>query len=193
MWHKVFNLENNIIVYSMSAFGPQIVEVNGQVVFKKNQNKYPNTFLLTVVSDSDQGNQVRLVSKMDDDSGDILLDLFHGEIQLASNTPLASGKFHNKPKNEGISQLKKYALDEAFSSLRDGLALVPLDAEIYFHLACIYSLQENAPDAIASLDSAFAYGYTDIQAVKTHDHLAYLRIQDAYDMWLSQLDLDNEI
>lgn len=189
MWYQKFEIENNVIVYSMSILGPQIIELNGKIIARKNQNKFPNTFLLDVISNNKVCNQIRLVSKMDDNSGEILLDIFKNNNPIESNVNLKGGKFRNKYKIEGISKLKDFELNEALELLQKGLTIVPFDSDIYFNLACIYSLQENIKNGIQSLELAIKYGFTDLNAIKTNDKLAYLRIQDEYEKLLNKISL----
>lgn len=189
MWYHKFDIDNNVIVYSMSAFGPQIIEVNGKIIARKNQNKFPNTFILDIISNNEVCNQLRLVSKMDDNAGEILLDIYNNDNPIESNVKLQGGKFRNKFKIEGISKLKDFDLNQALTSLKKGLTIVPYDSEIYFNLACVYSLQENIKDGVQSLELAIKYGFTDVNEIQTNDKLAYLRIQDEYEELLNKISL----
>ena len=55
------------------------------------------------------------------------------------------------------------------------------DPKAHFLLARCYSILENADEAFAHLDVAVAFGLKDINRIKIHEDLAFLRIQPEYD------------
>jgi len=47
--------------------------------------------------------------------------------------------------------------------------------------ACAYSLVEDATKSFIHLDQAVAYGFKDVNEIKTNDGLAYLRVHKRFD------------
>jgi len=84
-------------------------------------------------------------------------------------------------KSSGIKKFKDYDYDGAIADFEQALQLDPKDVAIHFNLACAYSLNENAPKAFFHLDKAVTLGFADLQRIKQHDALAYLRIQDEFE------------
>jgi len=59
------------------------------------------------------------------------------------------------------------------------------DPSVYFNLACAYSLTEQKDLAFQSLSRSFSFGFKDTEKVKTHDALAFLRVQDEYEAFIN--------
>jgi len=77
----------------------------------------------------------------------------------------------NPFKKTGISKYKDYDIDGAVEDFNKGLELDPSDMALHFNLAAAYSLTEKP-------DLAFK--------IKTHDDLAFLRIQEGFDEFQKQ-------
>jgi len=91
-----------------------------------------------------------------------------------------------RPNNEalkagGIQKYKDYDYEGAIADFEKALEINPDDVAVHFNLACALSLTEEAEKAFFHLDRAVAMGFTDFNRIKTHDALAYLRIQDKFD------------
>lgn len=87
----------------------------------------------------------------------------------------------NPHKVSGIKKYKDFDLDGAIEDFKKGLELEPKDIALHFNLACAYSLTEQVDLAYAHLDRAVALGFNDFEKIKTHDDLAFVRIQDRWD------------
>lgn len=84
-------------------------------------------------------------------------------------------------KISGIKKYKEFDLEGAIEDFRKGLEAHPRDISLHFNLACAYSLTEQVDKAYAHLDTAVSLGFTDFEKIRTHDDLAYVRIQDRFD------------
>lgn len=84
-------------------------------------------------------------------------------------------------KNAGIKKFKDYDYDGAIADFEKALQLTPKDVALHFNLACAFSLNEKAEKAFFHLDKAVSLGFSDLQRIKQHDALAYLRIQDGFE------------
>ncbi len=84
-------------------------------------------------------------------------------------------------KNSGIKKFKDYDYDGAIADFEKALQLDAKDIALHFNLACAYSLNENPEKAFFHIDRAVAMGFKDFERIKTHDALAYLRIQPGFD------------
>ena len=102
--------------------------------------------------------------------------------QGTSNPSRTSGKEVSNPyKVTGIKKYKDFDLEGAIEDFVKGLEIHPRDISLHFNLACAYSLTEQVDKAYAHLDRAVSLGFNDFEKIKTHDDLAYVRIQDRWD------------
>ena len=88
---------------------------------------------------------------------------------------------HNPYKQTGIKKYKDFDLEGAIEDFVKGLEISPKDVSLHFNIACAYSLTEQADKAFYHLDKAIAFGLKDIQKIKTHDDLAFARIQPEFE------------
>jgi TM2 domain-containing membrane protein YozV len=97
-------------------------------------------------------------------------------------TGRTSGRMVQNPyKINGIKKYKEFDLEGAIEDFTKGLEINPKDISLHFNLACAYSLTEQVDKAYAHLDRAVALGFTDFNKIRTHDDLAYVRIQERFD------------
>ncbi len=87
----------------------------------------------------------------------------------------------NPHKAEGIRKFKDYDYDGAVVEFEKALEIEPRDIATHFNLACAYSINERPDKAFEMLDKAVALGFDDFDRIRTHESLAYLRIQPEYD------------
>jgi TM2 domain-containing membrane protein YozV len=87
----------------------------------------------------------------------------------------------NPYKINGIKKYKEFDLEGAIDDFNKGLEIQPQDISLHFNLACAYSLTEQVDKAYSHLDRAVALGFNDFEKIKTHDDLAYVRIQDRWE------------
>jgi Flp pilus assembly protein TadD len=91
----------------------------------------------------------------------------------------------NKLKKKGIEKLKEYDVGDAIEDLTKALDIDPDDPEIYFHLACAYSLQERTENAFESIKMAVEKRMQDTEMILNHDMLAYVRMHPAFEDFLN--------
>ena len=84
-------------------------------------------------------------------------------------------------KKSGIEKYKDYDYEGAIEDFTKALQIEDRDPAVHFNLACAYSLTEQKENAFKHLALARKYGFKDEEKIKTHDALAYLRVQDEFD------------
>ncbi|MDX1478225.1 MAG: NINE protein [Saprospiraceae bacterium] len=87
----------------------------------------------------------------------------------------------NPYKQSGIKKYKDFDLEGAIEDFSKGLEINPKDISLHFNIACAYSLTEQVEKAYYHLDQAVALGFKDFDKIRTHDDLAFVRIQPRFD------------
>lgn len=82
---------------------------------------------------------------------------------------------------QGKEHFEEYEVDKALEAFEQARQIDPQNPAIHFNLACAYSLLEQADKAFAHLDTAVALGFDDFERIKTHEALAFLRVQPLYE------------
>lgn len=101
--------------------------------------------------------------------------------RMPSNVQVPERKRINPYKQSGIKKYKDFDLEGAIEDFNKGLEINPKDIALHFNLACAYSLTEQAEKAYFHIDRAVILGFKDFDKIKTHDDLAYVRIQPQFD------------
>ena len=83
-------------------------------------------------------------------------------------------------RERGVRYFREYEYEEAIASFKRALEKNPRDVASHFNIACAYSVEEETDRAFYHLDRAVALGFDDFERIRTHDSLAYLRIQRAF-------------
>ena len=99
----------------------------------------------------------------------------------AANRQVPERKRVNPFKQSGIKKYKDFDLEEAIIDFNKGLEIDGRDLALHFNIACAYSLTEQVEKAYYHLDKAVQLGFKDFEKIKTHDDLAYVRIQEQFD------------
>lgn len=81
----------------------------------------------------------------------------------------------NPFKLSGLKKYKDFDLEHAIEDLNKALLVDDTDSDIYFALACSYSLQENAEASYLNLQKAVNTGMKDLTKITSEDNLAFLR------------------
>ncbi len=97
------------------------------------------------------------------------------------NMQVPNRDLQNPYKVNGIKKYKEFDLEGAIEDFQKGLDIHPKDISLHFNIACAYSLTEQVEKAYAHLDRAVALGFNDFDKLKSHDDLAYVRIQDRFE------------
>lgn len=87
----------------------------------------------------------------------------------------------NPYKQNGIKKYKDFDLEGAIEDFEKGLEISPKDIALHFNLACAYSLTEKPDKSYYHIDQAVKYGFNDFEKIKTHDDLAFMRIQENFE------------
>ncbi len=102
-------------------------------------------------------------------------------VQQHPRNPQSNREIQNPYKINGIKKYKEFDLEGAIEDFKKGLEIHPKDISLHFNIACAYSLTEQVDKAYAHLDKAVGFGFTDFEKIKTHDDLAYVRIQERFE------------
>jgi tetratricopeptide (TPR) repeat protein len=100
---------------------------------------------------------------------------------LPKNMQTSRRDVQNPYKVNGIKKYKEFDLEGAIEDFKKGLEISPNDISLHFNLACAYSLTEQVDKAYMHIDRAVALGFNDFDKLKSHDDLAYVRIQDRFE------------
>ena len=87
----------------------------------------------------------------------------------------------NPYKKSGMEKYKEYDYKGAIEDFEKALTINDEDIATHFNIACAYSIMEEKEKAFFHLGKAVELGYSDHEKIKTHDALAYLRIQDEFE------------
>lgn len=182
MYHLTLADDQTIIEFHNSWSGMERVYLNGQLVSSKSSILGTSHYF-----ELKNGNEVTryiLTSKVTSDIA-VVIDLIkNGEI-IKRDVPLVLGSRPAKPetpfKDRGLRFLKMYDLDEAWQEFDKAKGINPKDPEIYFHLACVYSLREEAQEGFICLQKSVENNLVNQEDILTHDMLAFLRIQPTFE------------
>jgi len=105
---------------------------------------------------------------------------------VTRNNQAGSRDLQNPYKINGIKKYKEFDLEGAIDDFKKGLEIHPKDISLHFNIACAYSLTEQVDLAYYHLDKAVSLGFNDFEKIKTHDDLAYVRIQDRWEEFRNQ-------
>lgn len=97
-----------------------------------------------------------------------------------SRKPVRKSK-DNPYKKSGMEKYKEYDYNGAIEDFEKSLAVDDSDVATHFNIACAYSIMENKEKSFYHLSKAVELGFRDFEKIKTHDALAYLRIQDDFE------------
>ncbi len=95
----------------------------------------------------------------------------------------------NSPfKKEGIEKYKEFDFKGAIVAFEKALVSEPVDVSTLFNLACCHAHLENKDAAFDFLHRAIRGGLKDVEKIKTHDGLAFLRVQPEWEETLKMLE-----
>lgn len=100
--------------------------------------------------------------------------------QRQQPAPTNYKKRENPYKKTGFKKYTEYDIEGAIADLEKSLEIDPNDKDIYFQLACGYSLMERPEDSLQFLQSAIQLGFDNYEKINTIDDLAYLRISPVF-------------
>ena len=185
-------IENYIIEVHNNWRGVQTLMVNRQMVSKKFSFAGTDHFF-TLLEDGHDIPYV-LTTKINSKShlladNQILIDLKRDGKMIKEDVLLNfitdQKKEKNKSKAAGIKYLKDHEIKDAIKALKRGLELDKNDPEIYFYLACCYSLEERTKEGFECIKLAVENNLNDREMILSHDMLAFIRIQDGFEGFLN--------
>lgn len=91
----------------------------------------------------------------------------------------------NPYKDEGTRLYREYDFKGAIKNYQQSLRINPTDPIVHFNLACLFSLEEEPSHAFMHLSKAVEYGFVMYDKIRTHDHLAFLRTQTEFDVFVA--------
>jgi hypothetical protein len=100
-----------------------------------------------------------------------------------SRKPVRKSK-DNPYKKSGMEKYKEYDYNGAIEDFEKSLAVDDSDIATHFNIACAFSIMENKEKSFYHLSKAVELGFRDFEKIKTHDALAYLRIQDEFETFV---------
>ncbi len=189
---KKIQIGNNIIEIGNNWVGVQTILFNGRIVSKK--FSFSGTYHYFSIQDNGHEKKYTLTTKVSSKkyllrSNQILIDLRCDGTIIKEDLLIEFGTDQKREVNEkkgaGIKYLKEYQIKSAIKALNWGLEFDKNDPEIYFYLACCYSLEEKTKDAFECIKKAFENNLNDKEMILNHEMLAFIRIQDGFEDFLN--------
>ncbi len=175
-----------LIEFHNNWLGEETVIANGHVVSKK--SSVLGTHHYFTLMEGGHPNKYILTTKVNG-AMQVLLDLRKNGILIAENVVVAYGTMPKAPVNtdkiKALEKLRQYDLSEALELFQKALEFDVKDPEIYFHMACIYSVQERTLEGFECLKKAVANQLQDQEMILNHDLLAFLRMNPAFEEFLN--------
>lgn len=182
MYYQKITSGETIIEFHNNWLGEETVIINGQVVSKK--SSVWGTHHTFSVMENNIGVNYVLTTKVNGNM-QIFIDLKKDGELVKENIPVMMGGKPKTPKNtakiKGLNALHKYDLDDAIVYFEEALNIDKNDPEIYFHLACVYSIQENALLGFENLKKAVENKLHNLEMIFNHEMLSYLRIHEGFE------------
>jgi len=187
MQYKSLKVNNTFIEFHNSWLGEETVIANGQLVSRK--SSIMGTHHPFTIQENGKPTRYVLTTKIDG-ALQVFIDLRRNG-EMVFEDVLVPYRFKpkrpaNTEKKVGVRKLREYDIEEAVEHLKKGLDIEPDDPEIYFHLACAYSILEKPEEGFTALQMAVAKGLSDTDAILSHDMLAFLRMQEAFPDFLAR-------
>ena len=178
MYYKKLKVGETTIEFHNNWLGMETVIVGGQVVSSKGSLMGTHHHF-TVIED---GHNARYVLTTKTNGIQIFIDLRrNGELIKSDVLISIASKPQNKYKKKALMQLNEYELDEALENFQTALDFDSDDAEIYFHMACAYSVLEDTSNAYNCIKKAVAKGLPNSEMILNHPMLAFLRMDDGFE------------
>ncbi|GJM33224.1 MAG: hypothetical protein DHS20C18_22250 [Saprospiraceae bacterium] len=90
----------------------------------------------------------------------------------------------NPYKKRGIERFRDYDYEGAIEDFHKALDYNENDPAVHFNLGCCYSILEEMDPALDHLEQAVALGFRDLEKIKTHNALAFLRSQPEFEVFV---------
>jgi len=175
-----------IIEFHNNWLGEETIIVNGQIVSKK--SSVMGTHHHFNLLENGKSVSYILTTKVNSHL-QVSLDLRKDGVLIQEDVPVKNGTKPKTPENtfkkSGILKIKTYEIEEGIADLKKGLELAPNDPEIYFYLACGYSIQEKTMEGFESIKKAVEHNLQHTETILNHDMLAFLRMEEGFEAFLN--------
>ncbi|MBL7818758.1 MAG: TM2 domain-containing protein [Saprospiraceae bacterium] len=84
-------------------------------------------------------------------------------------------------KQSALAKFKDFDYQGAIDDFGKALAIEPTDLAVHWNLACCYSLTEQKELAFYHLQKSVELGFKDYDKIKSHEALAFLRVQSEFE------------
>ena len=182
MYYKKIKSGDTVIEFNNNWLGEETISVKGQILSKKSSvwGTHHNFSVL------EKGKEVRFVLTTKVNANiEVYIDLRRNGKLVLEDVPVPMGYKPKEPvntaKQTGLQKLKEYRLEEAVVDLNQALEFNEEDPEIYFHLACAYSVLERSWEGFECLRKAVDHNLPNVEMILQHDMLAFLRLHDAFE------------
>lgn len=101
--------------------------------------------------------------------------------QYQKPTAQSSASQKESLKQSALAKFKDFDYQGATDDFGMALAIDPSDVAVHWNLSCCYSLMEQKELAFYHLQKATELGFKDYDKIKTHDALAFLRVQPEFE------------
>jgi len=197
MFYIKVKTKYSIIEFHNNWLGIESVIVNGQIVSKQ-RAKLGSNHYFTVF---EKGHVIPyiLTTRWDHSGsfGKYYLDLKRDGKLVKENIRIKFGtkntKEENKFKEDGIKCLNAYEISQAIQAFEKALLYSKNDPEIFFHLACCYSIEEQVEKGFECIKKAVELNLLDLEMILNHEMLAFLRIQESFEEFLNSNFTEYEI
>ena len=175
-----------MIEFHNNWLGEETVIVNGQIVSKKSSIMGTSHYF----SNMEDGHLARyILTTRINDRMQVVIDISRNGQLLHDGMKVNFGSRPKYPvnsaKQRGLHLLKDYDMDDAIKAFEEALTQAPKDPEIFFHMACAYSIEEKVAKGFDCLKQAVEFGLQDQEMILNHDMLAFLRMHPAFESFLS--------
>jgi len=182
VYYKKIETDRCIIVYEVNWLGMETISIEGQIVSKKfslrgtshnffrHENNIKIAYTLTTKESSKEKNQISI-------------SIIRNNKLIVDNILVnyeTKTKETNKSKIIGTKYLDEYEIDLAIEEFSKALIVNREDPEIYFFLACCYSIQEKSERGFECIIAALEYKFDNIGLLLNHEMLAFLRVQEEF-------------
>jgi len=164
-YQKVVSGET-IIEFHNNWSGEETVIINGHIVSKKSSFNGTNHYFTVI----EKGENVRYILTSRINSYlQIVLDLNKNGVIIQQDIIVGYGTRAKTPKNiykkKGILKINEYELEDGINELNKALQINLEDAEIYFYLACAYSVLEKTKEGYECLRKAVEYNLQNTEMI----------------------------
>lgn len=186
MYYTKVKAGDTILEFHNDMWGVEYVIHKGRILSKKGSILGTSHFFLI----EEDGHEIRyqLNTKINAHMG-IELDLYRQGKLVVKNHPIpmqAKHAYGLAEKRKALKLLNEFDLEQAIKACHTALEKNPEDGELYFYLACAYSLLEDLDHAYDNLTQAIKYGIGDNSQIFDNDKLAYVRIQDRFEVFIAE-------